>query len=296
MFKTQRVALAFIAALSLLVPLANQAYAGKGDESKVEAKDKSTATDGQTARFGAIPLSAGTVVIVSESARVVVKRVPEISEIILSSNCPRNWALSGTQVRQAGFAGEPRKGTSLLADGLGSRAIVNGKVYMMPSGPMKGLSMGPSGVTIGGNPLDPLKGSDIPCNCSGEDLLEVQVPASFTGDLKIGSAGKSQLQIDSWKDGGLECMMFGETTLNAGKLESSKLSFDNRGKGSADISEVDAKVFVANVKGDGSIRVKKGKADVSNATIDGNGTIELHGSFKGLKQAVDGTGKIEVKP
>lgn len=300
MFKTQRVALAFIAALSILVPLSNQAFAGKGEDSKVEAKSEKSpeGSNSQTARFGAIPISASTVVIVSESARVVVKRVPEISEIIVSSNCPRNWALHGSQIRQAGFSGEIRKGTSLLADGLGSRAIVNGRVYMLPSGPMKGLSMGAAGVTIGGQPIEPLKGSDIPCNCSGDDLLEVQVPMSFTGDLKIGSAGKSQLQIDSWKDGGLECMMFGETTLNAGKLESQKLAFDNRGKGAADISEVDAKVFVANCSGQGNaaIRVKKGKAETSNATVEGNGTIELHGNFKQLKQAVDGTGKIEVKP
>lgn len=298
MFKTQRVALAFVAALSVLLPLANQAYAGKNEGSKVEASDKNADSNGQTARFGSIPASTSTVVVVSESARVVVKRSADASEIILSSNCPRNWSLKGNQVRQAGFSGEPKKGTALLADGLGSRAIAGGKVYLFPPGPMKGLSMGPEGVKVGGQPVEPLKGSDIPCNCSGDDLLEVTVPATFTGDLKIGAAGKSQIQVDSWKEGGFECMMFGETSMQAGKIESSKIAFDNRGKGGATITEVDAKVFVANVQGEnaGSIVVKKGKAEISNATVQGNGTIELHGDFKQLKKAVDGTGKIEVKP
>ena len=301
MLTTHRGSLALVAMLSALVCLlpAEPAHASKGDESKVEAKEeKPAANDGQTARFGSIPASSSTITIVSESAKVVVKRAADISEIQVSSNCPRNWALKGSQIRQAGFSGEIRKGTALMADDLGSRAIVNGRIYLLPSGPMKGLSMGAGGVKVGGQPIDPLKGSEIPCNCSGDDYLEVVVPQSFTGDLRIGSAGKSQIVVDAWKEGALECVMLGESTLSAGKLESNKIAFDNKGKGAAEVSEVDAKIFVASTRGNGnaSIRVKKGKSEMSNFTVEGNGTIELHGDYKKMQKLVDGTGKIEVKP
>ena len=256
-------------------------------------------TNGQSVRFSQISPSVRALTIVAESARVVVKRVAGLSEITLSSSCPRNWSVQQGTVRQAGFSGEIRKGSALLADDLGSRAIVNGHVYLFPQGGMKGLKLGADGVFVDGQLVEPLKGSDIPCNCSGEDFLEVSVPQSFSGDLKIGAAGKSNLVIDSWKDGAVECVMLGASTLKAGKLESlTKAVVDNRGSGSADISQIDARVFVANIKGagSGSIHVLKGTADMSNATVEGNGNIELHGKFKNLQQLVEGAGKIEVKP
>ncbi len=281
------------------------AIASKGG-SKVEAKsdkcDDSMITvekNTQTARFGNIPMSAKTLVIVSESANVVVKRVADGSEITVASNCPRNWAIAGSQIRQAGFSGNIRKGSSLLADELGSRAIVNGLVYLFPPGPLKGLKMGADGVFMDGKKLEPLKGSEIPCNCSGEDLLVVSVPQSFTGDLKIGSTGKSKISISTWKDGALDCVLLGESSLSAGKLDSlPKVAFDNKGRGSAEVNELDAKIFVASTRGNGnaSILIKKGKAQMSNATVEGNGTIELHGNFEQLKKLVEGSGKIEVNP
>lgn len=310
MFQKYKAARAVIPALlsSLMIAgLANQVIASKGNE-KVEAKQSSeNCADGllieksnpQTERFGQITMNARDLAIVSEGARIVVKRVPGISEIALSSNCPRNWNISGSTVRQAGFSGEIRKGSSLLADDLGSRAIVNGHVYLFPPGGMKGLKLGADGVFVNGQLVEPLKGSDIPCNCSGGDYLEVHVPADYSGNLKIGATGNSKVDVDSWKGGSIECVMLGNSSFNAGKLESlPKMAFDNKGNGAADISDLDTKIFVANIsgQGNGSIRVKRGKAEMSNATVEGNGTIELHGTFKQMQQLVNGTGKIEVKP
>lgn len=289
---------ALAVALSYLGLAFSPANATK-DEAKVEAStENSQAKEGQSVRFASIPSSSPSILIASESARVIVKRSNKTSEIVLSSNCPRNWALSGALVRQAGFTGEPRKGTSLLADGLGSRAIVNGRVYLLPSSGMKGLKLSSEGVFIEGKAVDALKGSDIPCNCSGEDLLVLTVPESYSGSLKIGCAGASQIQLDSWKEGALEISMYGKSSLSAGKLYSlAKAAFDNKGQGSIEVSEVDAKIFVANVKGNGSILVKKGKAGMSNATVEGNGSITLHGKFENLKkEVIAGSGKIEVSP
>ncbi len=307
-----RLAVAASVLMSSLVSIGlnSAAIASKADtkgETKVEAKQDANSGNsisdsqegGQTARFATIPLSSSNITLVSESAKVVIKRTAGISEVILSSNCPRNWNVQGTMIRQAGFSGEPRKGSALMADDLGSRAIVNGHVYLFPPGPMKGIKMGADGVFINGQLVDPLKGSEIPCNCSGEDLLEINVPQSFSGGLRIGSSGNSAISIDSWKDGALECTLTGNSSLTTGKLDSlSKAAFDNKGKGSAEITELSTKIFVASIRGQGNaaIRVKNGKADMSNATVEGNGTIELHGNFKQLKQLVDGTGKIEVKP
>ncbi|MBX9685436.1 MAG: hypothetical protein K2X27_01965 [Candidatus Obscuribacterales bacterium] len=302
--KNRVLALGAAVSLSLVLGYISAATASKGGD-KVESDPNANTlnsagieNDQTTARFASIPSSAANITVVAESAKVHIKRVAGISEITVFSNCPRNWWVKGSMIRQAGFA-EVRKGTSLLADDLGSRAIVNGHVYLFPPGPMKGLSMGPSGVTVGGQAIEPLKGSDIPCNCSGEDLLVINVPQSYTGDLKIGSGGKSVIALDTWKDGAVECTMLGSSSLTSGKLESlAKAAFDNRGQGAAEISELDAKIFVASIRGQGNaaIRVKKGKAEMSNATVEGNGTIELHGNFKKLQQLVDGTGKIEVKP
>lgn len=308
MFIKHRQTVAATALLTSLFAIASNqtVFASKG-EPKVEAKNNNpnqassmaTANDPNSIRFATMNQNAPGVTIVAESARVNVKRDAGISEIVIYSNCPRNWAVQGSMIRQAGFAGEPRKGTALMADALGSRAVVNGHVYLFPPGPMKGLKMGADGVFINGQLVEPLKGSDIPSNPSGDDLLEVHVPQSYAGDLKIGSAGKSAISIDSWKGGAVECTMTGNSTFTAGRLEAlPKFVFDNKGNGAADISEVDAKVFVANISGQGnaSIRVKKGKAEMSNATVEGNGTIELHGKFDKMQQLVNGNGKIEVKP
>jgi hypothetical protein len=295
----------------VLVGLGTEALASKPEskgDTKVEAKQDANSGDivtgskdgGQTARFGTLPLQTENITLVAESAKVVIKRVAGSSEIVLESNCPRNWNLQQNgMIRQAGFSGDIRKGSSLLADDLGSRAIVNGHVYLLAQGGMRGIKMGADGVFINGEQIQPLKGSDIPCNCTGEDLLVISVPQSFTGGLRIGSSGNSNIAIDSWKDGALECTLTGNSSLTAGKLESlTKANFDNKGKGAAEIENVNAKIFVASTRGAGSaaIRVKHGNADMSNATVEGNGTIELHGSFKNFKQLVDGTGKIEVKP
>lgn len=289
--------------LSICMDFGTQALASSKGEPKVEAKNSDNCRDSvliekSSSQFATLPANSRAIIIVAEGAKILIKR-GNTSEITLSSNCPRNWCVKGTLVRQAGFSGEPRKGSALLADDLGSRAIVSGQVYLFPPGPMKGIKMGVDGVFINGQKVDPLKGSDMPGTCSGEDLLLVNVPQGYNGDLKIGSAGKSAVTIESWKGGALELTMLGESTFQASKLDSlAKAAFDNKGRGSAEIAELDAKIFVANTKGNGnpSIRVKKGQAEMSNATVEGNGTIELHGNFRNLQQMVEGQGKIEVKP
>ena len=299
--------LSSILSLSCSLSFSSSAAFASSEQKQIEPSKTENCSDGlliekssgQNARFAKIPVEAHAITVVSESANVVVKRVADISEISLTSNCPRDWCVIGSMVRQAAFSDEIRKGSSLLADDLGSRAIVGGHVYLLPQGGLKGLQLSPQGVMANGEMLPALKGSDMPCNCSGPDYLEISVPQSFSGNLHIGATGKSTISLDSWKGGAVECVMLGNSSLNAGKLEAlPKAAFDNKGNGAANIGEVDAKIFVANIsgQGNGSIRVKSGKAEMSNATVEGNGTIELHGNFKQMKQLVNGTGKIEVKP
>ncbi|MGM3293850.1 hypothetical protein, partial [Escherichia coli] len=78
----------------------------------------------QTASFANISLNNKQIILLVEGAKVLIKHVPDSTEIILKSNCPRNWWVHGSQIRQAGFCGDIRKGSSLLADEMGSRAIV----------------------------------------------------------------------------------------------------------------------------------------------------------------------------
>lgn len=305
------------AALSVLImiPIAGfQAQASKGGD-KVGGKknesdpvlikkegaeiklDDSNKTDAPTVRFATLPISSREIVLVAENARVTVNRVAGISEIILSSNCPRNWSIQGSAVRQAGFT-QPRTGTAMMSDILGSRAIVNGRVYLLPAQVRGGMQLGSGGVKIGGESVEPLKGSDIPCNCTGDDFLEVKVPESFSGDLKIGSAGKSSIELSNWKNGSFMVALSGDGSITSdGKLDSlEKAVIDNRGRGLAQFSEVVAKAVVANVQGQGSVLIKRGSAEMSNATVAGTGKISLPGKFKNLKQQVDGKGSIEVLP
>jgi hypothetical protein len=243
-----------------------------------------------------VPITAEQVVVMAESAQVKIVRSAEADKITVTTNCPHNWNVKGGTVRQAGFA-KVRGGVAMMADALGSRAIVNGKVYIMPEGPIRGISMGKDGVTAGGQKLQPLEGTDMPGSCGdAPDSVEVMVPDSYKGDLMIGMGSESSATVDSWSGGKVECTLMGNSTLNAAKLKSlSKAVLDLRGDGKAEIGDLSTKVLVANVTGNGKVIVKNGNADISNATIAGNGSIQMKGKYGDLKKSVmGGQGKIEV--
>lgn len=256
-----------------------------------------TVSSEQTPGFVAIGhLQASTpqLVILAESARVKIVRSASANNITIASNCPRNWHMSGPMVRQAGFA-KAKPGVSMMADALGSRAIVNGKVYVFPPGPMKGISMGKDGVSVGGQKIDPLSGCDMPGTCDGPDALEITVPQAYTGDLTLGIASDSNANLDGWEGGKLEVTMLGQSTLSAAKLKSlSKAVLDVRGQGKAEVSDLSTKVLVANVAGSGSVTIKRGSAEISNATVAGDGLISLTGTYKNLQKKVEGQGKIDI--
>lgn len=313
MFSSKKQAVVLAALVSLLGGnILSEALASKG-EGKVDQKkngkesvEVKTPDEGSaetasgkvdTVRFATLPLSSTEIVVVSENAHVAVKRMSGLNEIVLFSNCPRDWSIQGSAVRQAGFS-QPHRGTGLMSDAMGSRAIVQGRIYLLPQQIKGGIRMNQDGVFINNQKVEPLKGSDIPCNCTGDDYLEVRVPESFTGDLKIGSAGKSSIELSNWKNGSFMCSLSGEGSINSsGKMEGlEKAVIDNRGRGSAEFNELVAKAVVANVQGTGTVLIKRGSAEMSNATVAGTGKISLPAKYKNLKQQVDGQGSIEVLP
>ncbi len=244
--------------------------------------------------FGHIPDNVEQIVLLVESARVLVKRVSGASDITVASSCPHNWNLSGQVIRQAGFS-KPRAGVSMMADALGKRAIVNGHIYPLPDGPIHGLTMSKDGVIVGEQKIEPLAGADVPGTTGEGDLIEVRVPETYAGGLRLGCSGTSEVVVDSWKGGNLECTLLGDSSLSAGKLKSlQKTQVDMRGKGKAEIGALSTKVFVANISGSGTITVNGGSADISNATVSGDGVMTLKGNFKNLKKSIEGTGVINV--
>lgn len=280
-------------ALVLSGGIVMQSQASKS-EVNVDKKSSENSTAPGTVRFASVSNTNAELIVIAEDAKVLVSRVPRSTEIVINSNCPRNWHIEGRMIRQCGFATE-KKGTAMMADALGSRAIVNGQIYVLPGGRMTGLKMGTDGVFVSGQKLDPLKGSDVPGTCSGPDIVEIQVPESFAGGLKVGSTGNSDIQVASWKEGPFEVVLLGNSSLSAGKLEGlAKTVLDNRGKGKAEVSDVSTKIFVANIQGTGQVVVKKGTADMSNATVAGTGSISLKGSFNKLQKDVQGGGTINV--
>ncbi len=244
--------------------------------------------------IGHLPINTEQLVILAESAKVKVVRSATAHDITVSTNCPRNWNVLGGVIRQAGFA-KVKQGVSMVADGLGSRAIVNGKIYVLPSGAMKGISMGKDGVTIGGQKVEPLAGVDMPGTCDGPDALEISVPTAYAGDLILGAANDSDVNVDSWQSGKVVATMMGKSTLSMGKLKSlAKAVLDVRGEGKAEIGDLSTKVLVANIAGSGIVTIKGGSAEISNATVAGDGKIFLKGSYKGLKKVVEGQGSIQL--
>lgn len=278
--------------------VAGMALAGPATASKRSVEVNEPVTKDQApagfVSFGHIPLSSDQIVIFAENAKVTVSRSASANEITVSSNCPRNWNLAGSVIRQAGFSTPPR-GVSMMSDALGSRAIVNGHIYPLPAGQIKGMSLGKDGVVIGGKKVDPLAGSDVPGQSDGPDAVAVTVPEKYAGSLLLGASGTSEVLVSSWNGGKIEATILGDANLSAGNLKSlTKAVVDLRGKGKAEIGDLSTKVLVANVSGSGSVVVKNGSADVSNATVTGDGSISLKGSYKNLKKAVEGTGTINI--
>lgn len=259
----------------------------------VESTPKTeVASQGMTV-FGKVPSDTDQIVILAESAKVRIIRKTGAPGISVASNCPRNWNLNGATVRQAGFS-NPRGGVGMMADQLGSRAIVNGKVYLLPTGSISGLKMNKEGVMVGGQKVEPLKGADMPGTCEGPDAVEVIVPEKFSGNLMLGVGNGSEIQIDSWKGGKLELTMLGNSTLSTGPLTALNKAVVDMRNGKAQIADLTAKVLVANVVGTGSLTITKGSAGMSNATVTGDGSITMNGDYKNLKKDIQGKGTIKV--
>jgi hypothetical protein len=295
----------------------------------VDSQDNGSETMPGFIVIGHIPASSDLLAVLAESASVKITRSSKVTDIVVATNHPRDWNISGSTIRQAAMLNS--HGVAMLSDKLGSRCIANGKIYPMPPGPIQGgISLNKDGVMVGGKKLEPLAGTDIPGIGTGsqepleaqgksgrlkgrvtlpdtvgagvagddgaaKDRLEVTVPQSFAGNLKIGAASNSDIELTSWNGGSLEAYMIGKGTLTAGQLDSlSKAVLDVSGDGAADVKSLTARTLVANVSGLGKISVAQGSADVSNATISGDGSITLKGNYKNLKQAVQGQGTISV--
>lgn len=246
--------------------------------------------------FAQISLDAPEIVLAVEGVNATVKRVAQGSQINILSNCPAHWNCTRNIIRQVGALNMP-KGSAIRADASGGVALVNGKVYALPGqgGQFKGISIKDGQVTINGQPVEPIPGSTVAGSCRGPDALEIQVPDSYTGDLRIIINGNSEISVESWKTGALMANVGTNGTLKAGKLEKvAKLVLDTQGSGKAQVKSMTAKTLVVNMVGDGKISIDHGAADMSNATISGTGTITLHGKYNNLQKAVTGQGTIEV--
>jgi len=283
------------------------AVASKGGP-QVNASKASEASIAGLITIAHIPASSELLAVVAENAQVRINRSAKVTDIVVATNHPKDWNVSGSTVRQAGMI-KARGGVAMLADKLGSRCIVNGKIYPLPPGPIQGgISLSKEGVSVGGKKIEPIQGVDMPGIPAGSDAspadmsgagavdqLEILVPDTYTGNLKIGAASDSQIELGSWNGGTIEVYMIGQGSLTAGKLDAlAKAVVDVNGTGKADIQDLSTKIFVANVNGSGKVNVLRGSAEMSNATIAGDGVITLKGSYKNLKQAVQGQGTISV--
>jgi hypothetical protein len=251
--------------------------------------------------FGHIPLTEENVGIMCEGVNVTIKRVADGDDIHVLSSCPSHWNVRGHNIRQVAFA-TTQKGISIRADAGGSILTVNGRLYPMPTdanGNLHGLQISQKDgkVTINGQVVEPIAGSDVPGNCTGIDSLEVQVPNSYRGGLFLYANGAAKIAVDSWQGGSLIANLSGQSNLTIGSLlDLNKAVFDIHGEGKADVRTMFAQMMVANIDGKGSVQIDGGTAKLSNATVSNGGAITLHGKFNNLKKAVTGGGTIDVLP
>jgi hypothetical protein len=257
--------------------------------------------------IGHLPSNSTLLAVLSEDADIKITRSSKATEFTVATNQPGNWNISGSTIRQAGLINS--HGVAMLSDKLGSRCIANGKIYPLPPGPIQGgISLGKDGVSVAGKKLEPLAGTDVAGLGAGapessgadnnqqkKDRLEIIVPEDYRGNLKIGAASSSQVELGGWNGGNIEAYMIGKGSLSAGKLEGlSKAIVDVNGTGNVEIKKMYTKVLIANINGSGKIAVGEGSADMSNATVSGDGSIVLKGNYKNLKKAVQGQGTISV--
>ncbi|MBX9879383.1 MAG: DUF2807 domain-containing protein [Candidatus Obscuribacterales bacterium] len=285
--------LLMILAFQLFLP----AFAAKsGIMTETEAKTDNLFTPPDFVTFAQISMDAPEIILAVEGVNATIKRVPKLSQINVSSNCPGHWNCTRNVIRQVAALNMP-KGVAIRADSAGGVALVNGKVYGLPSsgGQIKGLKIENGQVIINGQPMQPLQGSDKAGSCTGPDVLEVQVPDTYMGDLRLLINGNSQVAVDGWKNGAVQANVATNGTLSANKLDKvAKLVIDVQGKGKAHVGNMTAKTLVVNIVGDGNITIDHGTADVSNATISGTGTISLHGKYNNMQKDVKGQGVIEI--
>lgn len=250
-----------------------------------------------TARFATIPKESEDIGLAVETAKVTIRRAPGIEDIAVSSSCPSHWNVTGKVIRQVALS-TLSQGVSVRADATGAQAIVNGKIYQLPSdsdGTVHSLKIENGQVIINGQRLEPLRGSDVPGTCTGLDVLEVLVPENYAGGLILSCHGSADVNVDGWTGSNILLSLHGSSNVTAGKLNGlTKVVVDVDGLSKANIKGVSTKAFVANVNGSGGVTVGGGSAELSNATISGSGTITLKGKFRNLKKSVNGSGSIQV--
>jgi hypothetical protein len=281
--------------LVLAFQLCLPGFAAKSGITTEEPADK-LFTPPDFVTFAQIANDAPEIILAVEGVNATIKRVPKISQINVASNCPSHWNCTRNVIRQVAALNMP-KGVAIRADSAGGVALVGGKVYALPSsgGQIKGLKIENGQVIINGQSVQPIPGSDKVGSCRGPDVLEIQVPDTYAGDVKIIINGNSQVAVDNWKNGALYANVGSNGSLSAGKLDKvAKLVIDVQGTGKAHVGDMTAKALVVNVAGEGKITIDHGVADISNATISGTGTITLHGKYNNMQKDVKGQGVIEI--
>jgi len=246
--------------------------------------------------FAQISPDAPEIILAVEGVKATVKRVANASQIEVLSNCPGHWNCTRNVIRQVAALNMP-KGVAIRADSAGGVALVGGKVFALPGngGQIKGVKIENGQVIINGQSVQPIAGSDKAGSCTGPDVLEIRVPDSYAGDLRVFINGSSDVAINSWKTGALQANVGTNGSLSADKLDKvAKLIIDVQGGGKAHVGNVAAKALVVNIVGDGKITIDHGTADISNATISGTGTITMHGKYNNLQKDVKGQGAIEI--
>lgn len=271
--------------------------------------------------FAQIPTDVGGLTIRVTAATVNIRH-EDCAQIILRATQTTNWTVEGGSIYQTEAASSTNSGNSVCISGSMRNSCIivgNGNFVSTDSGcdmQHQVVTSGNSEVWVNERKIS--AATQVSNNSKGNDpdKLEIIVPNSFSGNLKLSNAGSSDVEIDYWQGSKLEIMVSGRggfkvtgrcdvkeiQMLGSGRgnlefesIAAQSLQANVSGRGDLTIEELNAETFSLQQSGTGDAVVHSGRAKLGNIVNSGTGDTRLRGSFANVSQSNSGAETVKIR-
>ncbi len=254
---------------------------------------------------------------------LVTIRHEDRSDIAVNVNNPGNWKLNGGVLSQTKVNEPLGGGSTVISNGIHIGGSIVGSVISGGSGRTVVNAGGRNVSIINGEVwVDGKKvtgGGEEPASApssSGPDKLEVVVPNSFRGSLRLNYEDGSTVDLDKWQGGDVSLTSAGAKRLKTGRLmELHSFVMQGTGGGDAEFDEIGTQTFMltktgsleVNIDelntvsllltqtGSGDTRVSDGCATTGSVSNTGSGDVSIRGRFPSISKRSIGSGQIKIK-